>query len=155
MQVWRPAPQSDPGARIRAVHIQPYFPEPVEVSRNAASERYVVTLGFIRRTMAGHALSAAAVTGVALVLVPSVTVGVAAYVFLGCLLGLTAVTRACDDFATETVDLILSHSAKIRVQRFAGFELFAVDKQRVGSWERVAMLVKVSEEFQTSVLKRG
>ena len=102
MQVWRPAPQSC-SARIRAVQIQPYFPEPVEVSRNAASERYGVTLGFIRSTMAGHALSAGGVAAVAWLMVPVVSFEVAGYAFLGCLLALTVFRRVLDGGAVDNV----------------------------------------------------
>ena len=102
MQVWRPAPQSC-SARIRAVHIQPYFPEPVEVGGNAAAERYGVTLRFIRSTMAGHAGSAFAVVAVAVLLEPAVSFELAGYVFLGCLLALTVVRRVLDGGILDNV----------------------------------------------------
>jgi len=85
------------------VHIQPYFPEPVAVSGNAASERYGVTLGFIRKTMAGHALSAGAVVGVAALLTPAVPFKLAGTVFLGCLLALTIVRRVLDGGSLDNV----------------------------------------------------
>ena len=107
VQVWRPAPQGGPfrrpSARIRAVHIQPYFPEPVEVSRNAASERYGVTLRFIRSTMAGHAVSACAVAGVAVLMVPVVSFELAGYIFLASLLALTVLRRVLDGGALDNV----------------------------------------------------
>ncbi|MCH8979074.1 MAG: hypothetical protein IH945_07510 [Armatimonadetes bacterium] len=85
------------------MHIQPYFPEPVEVGGNAASERYGVTLRFIRSTMAGHALSAGAVAGVVVLQAPAVSFELAGYVFLGCLLVLTIVRRVLDGGALDNV----------------------------------------------------
>ena len=41
------------------------------------------------------------------------------------------------------------------VQRFAGFELFAVDQQRARTGKRVAVLVEVPEERQATVFERG
>lgn len=75
------------------MHIQPYFPEPEVVSRNAASERYIVTLSFIRAVMAGHFVSALAVVGVALLLPNTLPIQFAAVIFLGCLVALTLVRR--------------------------------------------------------------
>ena len=71
------------------MHIQPYFPEPIEVTKNAASERYIVTLSYVRAVMAGHFISALAVAGVALFLEPTLDVQSAAVVFFGSLLLLT------------------------------------------------------------------
>ena len=72
---------------------------------------------------------------------------------VGNVLGLASVAGTFDDLAAEAVDLVGSHGAEIVVQRIAGFELRAVDQQRVRSGERVAMLVEVPEQRQASVLK--
>lgn len=90
-------------ARIGLVHIQPYFPEPVEVSGNAATERYIARLGFIRSTMAGHALSAGAVVAVAVFWEPTVTAALAGGVFFGSLFALTVVRRVLDGGALDNV----------------------------------------------------
>ncbi len=73
------------------------------MSGNAASERYGVTLRFIRVTMAGHALSAGAVVGVAALVEPAVSLEVGGYVFLGCLLVLTALRRVLDGGGLDNV----------------------------------------------------
>jgi FtsH-binding integral membrane protein len=76
-----------------SVQIQPYFPEPIEVAGNVAAERYLVTLGFVLRTMAGHFLSVCAAAVVAVVAPPIVGLGVATAVFFASLLALTVLRR--------------------------------------------------------------
>ncbi len=78
------------------MHIQPYFPEPEVVSRNAASERYIVTLSFIRAVMAGHFVSALCTAGVALLIEDFPSLQVAASVFVASLVALTLVRRLLD-----------------------------------------------------------
>jgi hypothetical protein len=75
------------------VQIQPYFPEPVVVSRNVASERYLVTLGFIRRVMVGHFASVACVVAIAISLVPTFDLTAYAIVLFACLMALTFARR--------------------------------------------------------------
>lgn len=48
------------------MNIPPYFPEPIEIPGNASESRYTVRLGFIRRVLALHFLTVAAVVGVML-----------------------------------------------------------------------------------------
>lgn len=83
------------------MQILPYFPEPVEVVGNVASERYRVTNGFVKRVMAGHFVSALAVASVAEFLVPSVDLDAAAWIFLGSLVALTVVRRMLDGGVME------------------------------------------------------
>jgi hypothetical protein len=78
------------------MHIQPYFPEQIEVSRNAAGERYIVTLSYVRAVMAGHFVTALAVAGVAVLAKPTLDLQSALTVFLGSLLLLTIVRRVLD-----------------------------------------------------------
>ena len=64
------------------------------------------------------------------------------------------VAGALDDFAAEAVDLIGRHVAEIVVERIAGFELLAVDQQRVRARQRVAGgLVEVAEQREAAVLQ--
>ena len=85
------------------MQIQPYFPEPITVRANVAAERYMVTLGFIRRTMLGHFLSVIAVVATA-VFVPTV-LDAAAYAtaFVGGLLALTFARRLLDGGPIDNV----------------------------------------------------
>ena len=57
-----------------------------------------------------------------------------------------AVAGALDDLAAEALDLVGGHGAEVVVERLAGFELLAVDQQRVRAGERVAVLVEVAEQ---------
>ena len=50
------------------------------------------------------------------------------------------VAGALDDLAAEALDLVGGHGAEVVVERVAGFELLAVDQQRVGARERVAVV---------------
>jgi hypothetical protein len=74
------------------VQIQPYFPEQIEISGNVAAERYLVTLGFILRVMAGHFLSVAMVASVA-AMGAALTMEAALAVAGASLLALTLVRR--------------------------------------------------------------
>ena len=93
MYLWPLSLPGPPRLESDQVQIQPYFPEPLEISGNVARERYLVTLGFILRTMAGHFLSVAATVVVAAMPPSRVTLLASALVFLGCLLTLTLVRR--------------------------------------------------------------
>jgi len=63
-----------------------------------------------------------------------------------------AIARALDDLPAEAVDLVGRHVAEVVVERLAALELLAVDEQRVGARERVAVLVEVAEEGEAAVL---
>ena len=66
------------------------------------------------------------------------------------------VAAALDDLAAEAVDLVGGHAAKIVVKRIAGFELLAVDEQRVRPRKRIAGgLIEVAEQREAPVLQRG
>ena len=67
--------------------------------------------------------------------------------------GLAGVTGALNDLAPEAVDLVGGHGAEVVVERFAGFQLFAVDQQRSGASEWVAVLVMVLEQRQAAELE--
>jgi hypothetical protein len=85
------------------VQIQPYFPEPITVRGNVAAERYLVTLGFIRRTMLGHFLTAVAVA-VVTIFVPTVMSAVSyAAAFAVCLLALTVLRRILNGGPVDNV----------------------------------------------------
>ena len=72
------------------------------------------------------------------------------------LLACAQVPGALDDLAAEALDLVGGHGAEIVVERVAGFELLAVDQERVGAGQRVARrLVEVAEQRQAAVLQRG
>ena len=57
---------------------------------------------------------------------------------------------ALDDLAAEAFNFVGGHATEVVVQRFAGFELLAVDEQRVWPGERVAMLIKVAEQREAA-----
>ena len=61
---------------------------------------------------------------------------------------------AFDDLAAEALDLVGCHAAEIVVQRFTGFELFAVDQQCVRSRERVAVLVEIAKKCEAACYRR-
>ena len=50
-----------------------------------------------------------------------------------------AIAGALDDLAAEALDLVGGHAAEVVVERIAGFELLAVDEQRVRPRQRVAV----------------
>ena len=75
------------------MHIQPYFPEPIEVRGNVANERYAVRLSFIRAVLAGHALSVAAIVAVAIAYVPVLNATALSLFLFADLLALTLVRR--------------------------------------------------------------
>ena len=60
-----------------------------------------------------------------------------------------------DDVAAEPLDLVRGHRAEFVVERFAGFELFAIDQERARAGQAVAVLVVIAEQRQPTVLKRG
>ena len=64
------------------------------------------------------------------------------------------IAGALDDLAAEALDLVGRHAAEVVVQRFAGFELLAVDQQRVRAGKRIAVLVEVAEQRQAAVFER-
>ncbi|GBE49014.1 hypothetical protein BMS3Bbin12_02207 [bacterium BMS3Bbin12] len=51
----------------------------------------------------------------------------------------------------EAFDLILGHGAKAGVQGLAGFQLFAVDQQRIGAWQRIVVRVEIAEQLKPTV----
>ena len=75
---------------------------------------------------------------------------------VGDVLAGTRVAGALDDLAAEALDLVGGHAAEVVVERVAGFELLAVDQQRVRARQRVAGgLVEVAEQREAAVLQRG
>jgi hypothetical protein len=60
------------------------------------------------------------------------------------------ILRSLDDGAAEALDLIGGHGAEVVV---AGFELLAVDEQRVGLGERIAGLIEVAEQGEAAILQ--
>ena len=52
----------------------------------------------------------------------------------------TGIAGALDDLAAEALDLVGGHAAEVVVERIAGFELLAVDQQRVRARERIAVV---------------
>ena len=79
--------------RINLVHIQPYFPEPIEVSENIASRSYQETLRFTRTVIAGHAASVVAVIAGYFWLPGVLDLGASAAAFAVGLLALTLLRR--------------------------------------------------------------
>jgi aldehyde dehydrogenase (NAD+) len=61
-------------------------------------------------------------------------------------LGGAPVAGALDDLAAEPLDLVGRQLAEVVVERVAGFELLAVDQERVGAAQRLAVLVEVAEQ---------
>ena len=59
---------------------------------------------------------------------------------IGDVLAGAGVAGALDDLAAEALDLVGRHAAEIVVERIAGFELLAVDEQRVRARQRVAVV---------------
>ena len=67
-----------------------------------------------------------------------------------------AIAGALDDLAAEALDLVGRHAAEIVVERIAGFELLAVDQQRVRARRAGCRgLVEVAEQREAAVLQRG
>ena len=60
-------------------------------------------------------------------------------VLVGDVLAGAGVAGALDDLAAEPLDLVGGHAAEVVVERVAGFELLAVDQQRVRARQRVAV----------------
>ena len=59
----------------------------------------------------------------------------------------TGITAALHDLAAKAFDLVGGHAAEVVVQRVAGFELLAVDEERVRARERVAGgFVEIAEQ---------
>ena len=69
-------------------------------------------------------------------------------ILVGEIVRLSLVAGALQNFAAKAFNLIRRHTAKIRVQRFARLELLAVNQQRVGTRERIAIFVIVAKQFQ-------
>ncbi len=68
----------------------------------------------------------------------------------------TGVAGALHDLAAKALDLVGGHAAEVVVERVAGFELLAVDEQRVRARERVAGgFVEIAEQCEATVLQRG
>ena len=64
------------------------------------------------------------------------------------------VAGALDDLAAEAFDLVGGHGAKVVVEGVAGFELLAVDQERIRPGERIARgLVEVAEQGQAAVFQ--
>ncbi len=115
------------------MQIQPYFPEPVVVSRNVAAERYMVTLGFIRRVMLGHFVSVACVAAAAMRLEPLFDLGTNVTVFFACLFALTVARRVlCGGLADNLASFLLllptvwSLAAIVRTAYDAGHPVWIV-----------------------------
>ena len=64
------------------------------------------------------------------------------------------VAGALDDLAAEPLDLVRRHLAEVLVERLAGFELRAVDQDRVRAGEPVAVIVVVAEQLEAAVFER-
>ena len=74
---------------------------------------------------------------------------------VGDVLGGAGVAGALDDLAAEALDLVGGHVAEVVVEGIAGFELLAVDEQRVRPRERIAGgFVEVAEQGEAAVLQR-
>ena len=69
--------------------------------------------------------------------------------------GLAAIAGAFHDLAAEAFDFVGGHGAEVVVQRFAGFQAFAVDQQRVRAGEGLALLVEVAEQGEVAVAHGG
>lgn len=68
--------------------------------------------------------------------------------------GSVSVLGTLDDVALEPVNFVGGHGAEIVVQRISGFELLAVDQERVRSRQRIASdVVEVPEQCEAAVLK--
>ena len=66
------------------------------------------------------------------------------------------IAGALDDLAAKALDLVGGHAAEIVVERIAGFELLAVDEQRVRARERIAGgFVEIAEQREAPVFQRG
>lgn len=78
------------------MQIQPYFPEPITVRGNVAAARYMVTLGFVRRTMLGHFFTVLAVALTAAFVPATLDASAYATAFVGGLLALTMLRRFLD-----------------------------------------------------------
>jgi hypothetical protein len=64
------------------------------------------------------------------------------------------IASSLDDFATEAVDLVGRHIAKIAVERIAGFELLAIDQERIRARQRVAGdFIEIAEQRQRAVVE--
>ena len=59
---------------------------------------------------------------------------------VGDVLACARVAGALDDLAAKALDLVGGHAAEVVVERIAGFELLAVDEQRVRARQRVAVV---------------
>jgi hypothetical protein len=70
-------------------------------------------------------------------------------------LGRADVACALNDIAAEPLDLIASHLAEIFVECLAGFKLRAVDQDRIGAGNAVAVVIVVAELLKAAILKRG
>jgi len=58
---------------------------------------------------------------------------------------------ALHDFAPEAFNFVARHAAEIIVKRVTGFELFAVNQQRVWARERAIVFVEISEQGEPTV----
>ena len=77
-------------------------------------------------------------------------------VLVGDVVAGAGIAGALDDLAAEALDLVGGHAAEVVVERVAGFELLAVDQQRVRARQRVAGgFVEVAEQCEAAVLQRG
>ena len=54
------------------------------------------------------------------------------------------------DFVSEAGNFVGGHVAEIVIEPLTGFELLAVDEQRVWPGERVAMLIKIAEQREAA-----
>jgi hypothetical protein len=72
---------------------------------------------------------------------------------VGDALRLSLIAGPLGDVAAKAVDFIGRHVAEVAVERIAGFELFAVDEQRVRPRQRIARsLIEVAKERKSAIL---
>ena len=64
-----------------------------------------------------------------------------------------AAPSRCGFLALELFDLRPGGVAEVRVERFAGLHLLAVDQQRVGPGQTAAVLVVVAEQLQVALVR--
>ena len=75
---------------------------------------------------------------------------------IGDVLAGAGIAGALDDLTAKALDLVGGHAAEVVVERIAGFELLAVDEQRVRARQRIAGgFVEVAEQREAAVLQRG
>jgi hypothetical protein len=72
--------------------------------------------------------------------------GLAQQFLVGDVLAGTDITSPFHDVAAEAFDLVGRHAAEVVIKRIAGFELFAIDEERVRARQGIAGgLVEIAE----------